>query len=117
MPDDDDRTLTDLSHSSDSPADDTDLIAYLDGELDADAAVRVEARLARDPAARTAAEAYKKSYDLLDYLPTAEPKPDLRWNSQALACRRVRRPSSDTRTSQPGRRASSSSARASVAPV
>ena len=76
MSDDDDRTLTDLPNPAESPADDTELIAYLDGELDADAAVRVEARLSRDPAARAAAEAYKKSYDLLDYLPTAEPRPD-----------------------------------------
>jgi hypothetical protein len=76
MPDDADRTQSNLPTPVEPTADDTELVAYLDGELDDAAAVRVEARLARDPAARAAAEAYKKSFDLLDYLPTAEPKPD-----------------------------------------
>src|SRR2546421_4314700 len=50
-----------------------DLIAYLDGELDADAAQGVESRLTRDPALRAEAETLKKAWDLLDYLPRAEP--------------------------------------------
>ena len=76
MRDDPDRTHGDDPKSAAPSADDTELIAYLDGELDAASSVRVEARLARDPAARAAAEAYKKSYDLLDYLPKPEPRPD-----------------------------------------
>ncbi len=52
-----------------------ELVAYLDGELDADAARKVEARLQTDPDARARAEALKKSYDLLDYLPRPEPSP------------------------------------------
>jgi hypothetical protein len=55
---------------------DADLIAYLDGELDGPEAAAVEERLARDPAARAKAEAYKKTYDLLDYLPKPDPSPD-----------------------------------------
>ena len=55
---------------------DADLIAYLDGELDSPGAADVEDRLALDSAARARAEAYKKSYDLLDYLPRREPSPD-----------------------------------------
>jgi hypothetical protein len=54
---------------------DAELVAYLDGELDEAAARRVEARLARDPAARARAAELKKSFDLLDYLPKPEPSP------------------------------------------
>ncbi|MDY3553722.1 hypothetical protein R5W24_002835 [Gemmata sp. JC717] len=53
-----------------------DLVAYLDGELDPAAARRVEDRLAEDPAARARAAELKKSFDLLDYLPTAGPSPN-----------------------------------------
>ena len=57
------------------PADpfETELVAYLDGELDPDAAHRVEQRLAADPAARAKAAALKKTFDLLDFLPQPEP--------------------------------------------
>ena len=51
------------------------LIAYLDGELDAEAARQVEARLHQDPAARAEAEALRRTWDLLDYLPQVEPSP------------------------------------------
>lgn len=60
----------------DPPGPDADLIAYLDGELDGADAARVEDRLALDPAARSKAEAYKKTFGLLDYLPKPEPSPD-----------------------------------------
>lgn len=58
-----------------SPADpfEAELVAYLDGELEAAAARRVEARLASDPLARARAAALKKTFDLLDYLPRPEP--------------------------------------------
>jgi len=52
-----------------------DLIAYLDGETDAQTARNVEAKLNRDPQARKEAEALRKSFDLLDYLPRPEPSP------------------------------------------
>jgi hypothetical protein len=55
---------------------DADLIAFLDGELAGPDAARVEDKLALDPTARAKAEAYKKTYDLLDYLPRPEPSPD-----------------------------------------
>jgi anti-sigma factor RsiW len=51
----------------------SELVAYLDGELDADTARAVEARLSRDPRARAEAEALTRTWDLLDYLPTPEP--------------------------------------------
>jgi anti-sigma factor RsiW len=61
------------------PPDDSgraELIAYLDGELDAIAQQRVEARLMRDPKARADADALKRTWDLLDHLPRPEPSPD-----------------------------------------
>lgn len=58
------------------PPEDAELIAYLDGELDLAEARAVEARLARDSAARNKAEAYKKTFDLLDFLPRTEPSAD-----------------------------------------
>jgi len=60
----------------DAPGDDTELTAYLDGELEEHSAREVEARLARDPEARRRADDLKKSYDLLDYLPKREPSAD-----------------------------------------
>ena len=61
-----------------SPADpfEAELVAYLDGELDAVAARKVEVRLATDPEARVKAAALKKTFDLLDYLPKPEPSPN-----------------------------------------
>jgi anti-sigma factor RsiW len=46
-----------------------DVVAYLDGELKGEAARAVEARLGLDPAARAEADALKRTWDLLDYLP------------------------------------------------
>jgi anti-sigma factor RsiW len=52
------------------PADEAaDLVAYLDGELDGGRAQAVEARLGRDETVRREAEALRKTWDLLDYLP------------------------------------------------
>jgi anti-sigma factor RsiW len=53
----------------------TDLVAFLDGEVDPTTARALEARLNRDPAARAEAEALKRTWDLLDYLPRPEPSP------------------------------------------
>jgi hypothetical protein len=66
----------DLPADETAPDPDAELIAYLDGELDGPEAREVEARLSRDPAARTRADVYKKTFDLLDYLPRTEPSPD-----------------------------------------
>jgi len=65
--------------SQHSPLDDkerADLIAYLDGELEGEAARAVEARISRDPAVRAEAESFKRTWDLLDYLPRPEPSPN-----------------------------------------
>jgi anti-sigma factor RsiW len=54
---------------------DEDLIAHLDGELTGRAADDLEDLLARDPELRRRADALKRSYDLLDYLPRPVPSP------------------------------------------
>ena len=66
-----------LPDDDSSPADpfESELVAYLDGELDPVAARKVEVRLATDPAARERATALKKTFALLDYLPKPEPSP------------------------------------------
>lgn len=53
-----------------------DLIAFLDGELDEQAAQEIEAKLGRDPRARAEAESLRRTWDLLDYLPKPEPSTD-----------------------------------------
>jgi anti-sigma factor RsiW len=50
-----------------------ELVAYLDGELNDQAAHGVESRLNQDPHARAEADALKQTWDLLDYLPRPEP--------------------------------------------
>jgi anti-sigma factor RsiW len=50
-----------------------ELVAYLDGELDAETARALEARLSRDPKARAEAETLNKTWELLDYLPKPAP--------------------------------------------
>ncbi len=60
-----------VSDIPDDPND--DLVAYLDGELDGADARSMESKLAFDPKARAEADALKKTYDLLDYLPKPEP--------------------------------------------
>lgn len=62
-------------HTPDDDLPEEDLVAYLDGELDADEAGEIEGKLARDNVTRTHAEKLRKTYDLLDYLPKPEPSP------------------------------------------
>jgi hypothetical protein len=52
-----------------------DLVAYLDGELKGEAARALQAKLQLHPEARAEAAALKRTWDLLDYLPQAEPSP------------------------------------------
>jgi hypothetical protein len=49
------------------------LVAYLDGELDQQAARAVEERLSTDSEARTEASTLKKTWELLDHLPRTQP--------------------------------------------
>ncbi len=52
-----------------------DLVAYLDGELEGEAARALEAKLSLSPEARAEAESLKRAWEMLDYLPRAEPSP------------------------------------------
>ncbi len=52
-----------------------ELVAFLDGELPEDAAEKVEAKLNVDARTRAEADALRKTWDLLDYLPQPEPSP------------------------------------------
>jgi hypothetical protein len=53
-----------------------ELVAFLDGELDQPANEAVEAKISLDPTTRAEADALKKTWDLLDYLPRSEPSPN-----------------------------------------
>jgi anti-sigma factor RsiW len=50
-----------------------ELVAYLDGELGEAESHALEARLGRDPALRAEADALKRTWEMLDYLPRPEP--------------------------------------------
>ena len=52
-----------------------DLIAFLDGEMDEATAREFEGRLRREPSLRAEAEALKRTWELLDFLPQPEPSP------------------------------------------
>jgi hypothetical protein len=49
------------------------LVAWLDGELEGEAARALEAKLSLDPDARAEADALRKTWELLDYLPRPGP--------------------------------------------
>lgn len=72
-----------MSHPSPlSDEERADLVAYLDGELDGAAAAALEARIQQDPGVRAEAEAFRKTWQLLDYLP--RPQPTLQFTQQTL---------------------------------
>jgi anti-sigma factor RsiW len=50
-----------------------DLIAYLDGELDAKTARSLETKISIDPKLNAEAKLLKQTWELLDYLPRPEP--------------------------------------------
>jgi anti-sigma factor RsiW len=50
-----------------------DLVAYLDGELDSASARALEAKLSLNPAARAEADALRRTWELLDFLPRSQP--------------------------------------------
>jgi anti-sigma factor RsiW len=56
-----------------SEEDRANLVAYLDGELEEEAAQAFEARLSCEPQLRAEADALQRTWDLLDYLPRPEP--------------------------------------------
>src|SRR3954452_2725575 len=63
-----------MAHLSDE--DRENLVAYLDGELDEASAHALESKLSLDPLARAEADALRRTWELLDYLPKPEPSSD-----------------------------------------
>jgi anti-sigma factor RsiW len=63
-----------MAHLSDE--DRENLVAYLDGELDEATAHALESKLSLDPVARAEADALRRTWELLDYLPRPEPSSD-----------------------------------------
>jgi len=61
-----------------SDKDRADLIAYLDGDpsLDRATARKLETRISLDPGLRAEVDAFKRTWELLDYLPRPEPSPN-----------------------------------------
>ncbi|HEY7327621.1 MAG TPA: hypothetical protein VH592_08280 [Gemmataceae bacterium] len=72
--------MTEPSHFNEQER--ADLVAYLDGELTGEAARALEAKLSLDPAARAEADALRRTWELLDYLP--RPQPSLRFTHRTL---------------------------------
>jgi anti-sigma factor RsiW len=52
-----------------------DLVAYLDGELGRAESQALDAKLSLHPEARAEADALRRAWDLLDFLPRREPSP------------------------------------------
>src|SRR5438105_4174376 len=69
-----------------------DLIAFLDGEMDEAGAREFEGRLRREPNLRAEADALKRTWELLDFLPQPEPSPT--FTSRTLDKVAVLRPAS-----------------------
>ena len=68
----------------------SDLIAYLDGELDAKSAAALEAKLNVDPRTRTEADTLRRTWAMLDYLP--RPTTSVTFTSRTLERVSVFRP-------------------------
>src|SRR5947209_337214 len=52
-----------------------DLVAYLDGEMVGEAKRAIEAKISLDSTWRTEADSLRRAWDMLDFLPKAEPTP------------------------------------------
>jgi anti-sigma factor RsiW len=63
--------MADPSHLNER--DRAELVAYLDGELKGEAARKMENRVAHEPAVRAEADAFRRAWDMLDFLPLPEP--------------------------------------------
>lgn len=69
---------------------DAELVAYLDGELDAKTARDLETKLQTDSALRQRADTLKRTWELLDFLP--QPEPSATFTSRTLDRLTVLRP-------------------------
>ncbi len=67
-----------------------ELVAYLDGELDAKTARELETKLETDPVLRQRADTLRRTWELLDFLP--QPEPSATFTSRTLDKLTVLRP-------------------------
>lgn len=65
--------MTEPAHLSEQER--AELVAYLDGELSGEAARAWEAKLSLNPAIRAEADALRRTWELLDFLPRPQPSP------------------------------------------
>jgi anti-sigma factor RsiW len=79
-----------MAESNDEPRD-SELVAYLDGELDERSTRELEQKLQTDPELRQEADTLKRTWELLDFLPQPEPTPT--FTSRTLDKLTVLRPS------------------------
>jgi anti-sigma factor RsiW len=81
---DESRTLSGANEQSTEEALDEQIVAYLDGELDREAATQVERRLAEDPAYRARLTKLQQAWDLLDNLGRTEADDDFAHSTVAM---------------------------------
>jgi anti-sigma factor RsiW len=62
-----------------------EIVAYLDGEMDEDKARAMEAKINSDASIRAEADALKRTWELLDYLPSKAPTADFTQRTASLA--------------------------------
>jgi anti-sigma factor RsiW len=79
-----------------------ELIAYLDGELARTEAQSVEKRLHADPRYRAEADALRRTWNLLDFLP--KPEPSANFTNRTVDRIGAMRPAAGTSTGGPARR-------------
>ena len=72
--------MTEPAHLSEQER--ADLVAYLDGELSGEAARAMEAKISLNPAIRAEADALRRTWELLDFLP--RPQPSLRFTHRTM---------------------------------
>lgn len=73
-----------------------ELVAYLDGELDAKTARDLETKLENDPVLRQRADTLRRTWELLDFLP--QPEPSATFTSRTLDKLTVLRPATPPAT-------------------
>lgn len=73
-----------------------ELVAYLDGELDAKTARELETKLETDPVLRQRADTLKRTWELLDFLP--QPEPSATFTSRTVDKLAVLRPAAPPAT-------------------
>lgn len=86
------------------PPDEAHLVAYLDGELPAEQARRVEQWMADDPACRARVRELQRAWDLLDELPRASARTEFARSTIELVAQQVEQEARNSTVGQARRR-------------